>query len=135
MAHVGGTYPHIADARMEGSGFTEKDQRLFAIVLEFGAAVDVAQKQTDDVGRVRKLKRVGFGRGNAIANTVRVAANMKLLKTTKWKQAPPLADGQHDRLPPQGGAAASKRARQPGALGILNDPMIEQYILTVFRNC
>jgi hypothetical protein len=50
----------------------------FSRVLEFGAAVDIAQQQTNDVGRIREFERIRFGAGNAITDALRIATTMEL---------------------------------------------------------
>src|SRR5262249_28957360 len=83
VAHINGAHAHIADTRMKSGGVAEKYQRLFAVVLEFGAAVDIAQQQTNYVGRIREFERIRFGAGNAITDALRLTTKMELFKAAK----------------------------------------------------
>ena len=95
-----------------------ENERLFAVILEFrAAAADVAQQQTDNVGRVGKLESVGFGFGDAITDPIRVATNVKLVKTAepggspsaRWPIAPSLSP--QGRRPSIGGCAKQQPLR------------------------
>jgi hypothetical protein len=70
-------------------------------VLELCRGVDVAQKQADDIGIVGKFQRVGFGCGDAVADSIRVAACVKLLKAAKSGRAVLVTGGQRHRVPPK----------------------------------
>ena len=78
--HIGGAHPHVADAGMKCGEVAEKHQGLLATVLELGAAVDVAQQQTNDVVALVISERVWLGAGNAITDPVGVPASLELLK-------------------------------------------------------
>jgi hypothetical protein len=101
MPHLVRAHPHIADARMKGRALAQEHERPFVIVLELRRGVDVAQKQADDIGIVGKFQRVGFGCGDAVADSIRVAACVKLLKAAKSGRAVLVTGGQRHRVPPK----------------------------------
>jgi hypothetical protein len=65
---------------MKSGRVPEKHQRLLAIVLELGAAVDVAKQQTNNVARVGEFERVRLAARNAITDPVRVTTSLELFK-------------------------------------------------------
>jgi hypothetical protein len=100
VPHVCCAHPHVADPRMKGGRIAKEHQRLFAVVLEFGVAVDVAEQQTNDVRRVGELERVRLGAGNAITDPVGVTASLELFKAANGYRARPFAGRQYHRFLP-----------------------------------
>ncbi|MEO8668305.1 MAG: hypothetical protein ABI399_07300, partial [Bauldia sp.] len=101
VAHIAGRDAHVATPRVERSGTAEKDNLVLAIVLELGAADDVAEDQANDVAIMSKFKGIRLALGNAVADAAGVARRDELVETTNRLIASRSRDdAHHRRVPP-----------------------------------